>query len=60
MNSEQYRKDNYLITVNLNRERHKDLIEWLKLLAEEEEQSMSSLCVKLLKQSMKTAQDSKC
>ena len=41
--------DLYFISLNLHREKHKELIEWLKTLADEEEQSLSSLCIKLLK-----------
>lgn len=59
MNTDKYRQDNYLITVTLSRNKHQELIEWLKLTVAEEEQSMSSLCVKLLKQCMKTAKESK-
>ena len=39
----------YTISLNFDREKHKDLIEWLKSLADEEEHSLSSLCIRLLK-----------
>jgi len=39
----------YTISLNFDREKHKDLIEWLQVLANEEEHSLSSLCIHLLK-----------
>ena len=46
----QNRKDHlYCITMNFNVNKHKELIEWLQSLADREEQSLSSLCIKCLK-----------
>lgn len=39
----------YTISLNLDREKHRHLIEWLKRLADDEEHSLSSLCINLLK-----------
>lgn len=43
----------HFVTMNLHRDKHQELITWLKETAEEEEQSLSSLCIKLLKQCMR-------
>ena len=39
----------YTISLNLDREKHKDLIAWLKSLAIEDDRSLSYTCIRLLK-----------
>ena len=40
----------YVMSINFDKVKHKDLIEWLKIHAEENERSLSSLCVSILKE----------
>jgi len=42
------KKNLYFISLNMNKEKHKDLIKWLKDLAKEQDRSLSYLCIKLL------------
>jgi hypothetical protein len=42
----------YFISLNLVKERHKDLIEWIKKSASKEERSLSSFCILILKKYM--------
>jgi hypothetical protein len=39
----------YFLTINFVKDRHKDLIEWLKSAAERNEQSLSAFCITALK-----------
>jgi len=48
------RKDYYFIELNLQRDKHAELIEWIKKKAGENEQSLSSFCIKILKDLMGT------
>lgn len=52
MDSNKYRNNFYFIQLNLQKCKHKDLIEWIKKTANEEEQSLSSLCIKIIKNYM--------
>jgi hemerythrin len=52
MNADKSKQKLYFITLNLHRKKHAELIEWIKSVAEKDEQSLSSLCIKLLKQCM--------
>ena len=42
------KKNLYFISLNMNKDKHKDLIKWLKDLAKEQDRSLSYLCIKLL------------
>jgi hypothetical protein len=57
VNKDESKQNLYFITLNLHREKHKELIEWIKSTAEQEEQSLSSLCIKLLKLHMKESKN---
>jgi hypothetical protein len=39
----------YFLTINFVKDRHKDLIEWLRAAAERNEQSLSAFCITALK-----------
>ena len=39
----------YFITLNFIKEKHKDLIEWVKREADDREMSLSSFCISILK-----------
>lgn len=56
MNADKSKQKLYFITLNLHRKKHAELIEWIKNIAEKDEQSLSSLCIKLLKQCMAEAE----
>ena len=43
------KRDYYFIQLNLQKEKHKDLIEWIKNMAAKNEQSLSALCIKIIK-----------
>ena len=49
----------YTVSLNFDREKHKELIEWLQALANEEEHSLSSLCIRLLKSCKQEKEDGK-
>lgn len=40
----------YIISLNLVKDKHKDLIEWIKKEAQEEERSISAFCINILKE----------
>jgi hypothetical protein len=46
------KKEYYFIQLNLQKEKHKDLIEWIKEKAELNEQSLSAFCIKIIKEYM--------
>jgi len=51
-------KDNfYVMAVNFDREKHKDLVEWLKKQAEENDRSLSSFCISIFKEYRKQKED---
>jgi hypothetical protein len=39
----------YVMSINFDKDKHKELIEWIKKEAEEEDRSISSLCITALK-----------
>lgn len=40
----------YFIQLNLQKEKHKELIEWIKKQADLNEQSLSAFCISILKE----------
>ena len=40
----------YVMTINFDNLKHKDLIEWLKIQAEENDRSVSSFCISIFKE----------
>jgi hypothetical protein len=40
----------YFIQLNLNKDKHKGLIEWIKSQSDQDEQSMSAFCISILKE----------
>ena len=50
-------KDNYKsIQINLQKDKHKDLIEWLKGVCEDEERSLNSVIIHILKKEFSRCQ----
>ena len=44
------------VHLNLQKDKHKDLIEWIKTESEENEQSLSAFCILMLKKCMQEAE----
>jgi len=53
------KKEYYFIQLNLQTDKHKDLIEWIKEKAAENEQSLSAFCIKIIKDYMGLDEDGK-
>jgi hypothetical protein len=49
MNKDPNKEKFHFLTINLLKDRHNDLIEWIKIRAQDKEQSMSSFIISLLK-----------
>lgn len=47
-----HERDYYFIHLNLQRKKHNELIDWIKKVAEENEQSLSAFCIKIIKDYM--------
>lgn len=50
MRKELSRDNLYFIQLNLKKDKHEDLIEWIKEQAEKKEQSLSAFCINILKE----------
>lgn len=49
----------YFISLNFIKDKHKDLIEWIKSQADEQESSISSFCINLMKKEYRRYLDDK-
>jgi len=50
MRKDKTKRDLYFIQLNLHKERHESLIEWIKAKADNNEQSLSAFCISILKE----------
>ena len=49
----------YVMSINFDKEKHKDLIEWIKLEADKEDRSISSFCITMFKEYKKQREKKK-
>jgi len=47
----------YVMSINFDKEKHKDLIEWIKLEADKEDRSISSFCITMFKEYKKQKEE---